>query len=131
RGGRRACASPAPSYRAPSQRSAAVRRVRSPRAPKASRAAAPTDSRPSKRNVPGRLTAARPPVTSGLSAVPTWTPRASQPKAAPRLSPGTMSAPSDEVGGQRRGDGGDRDDGAGDDGHAIELDHPRDLQRDQ
>src|SRR6266850_2290753 len=76
------------------QRSAGSR-ARRPRAPKASSAAAPSASAPSNTNVPAKLIAASPPVTSGLSAVPTCTPSASQPKAAPRLSLGTISAPSE------------------------------------
>src|SRR6266704_39538 len=45
---------------------------------------------PSARKAPGRLSAARPPVASGLKAPPSWTLRASHPKAAPRLSLGEL-----------------------------------------
>ena len=43
----------------------------------------------------GEAQAARPPLTSGLAAVPTCTLSASQPKAAPRGSPGTSGPPSE------------------------------------
>ena len=61
-----------------------------------SKTAAPSQaSPPSSMKAPERLIAASPPLTSGLAAVPICTLSASQPKAAPRRSPGTSVPPSE------------------------------------
>src|SRR6058998_819276 len=65
------------------------------RAARRRRAAAAHARAPSNRKAPERLRAARPPVATGLTADENWTPRASQPKAAPRLSLGTRWPPSE------------------------------------
>src|SRR5678815_910637 len=74
---------------------AAARRESRPRPPKNSSAAATQAMMPLRTNAPGRLTAASAPVASGLIAVPTCTPSASHPNAAPRSCAGTMRLPSE------------------------------------
>src|SRR5262249_3377670 len=66
------------------------------RAPKKSSAAAASARAAFMKYALRRLAAATKPLSSGLAAVPIWTPSASQPNAEPRLSAGTTMPPSQD-----------------------------------